>query len=397
MARSEYKVFSQGKIANLTLKNRIVRSATGEGAVTREGIFTDKMLPIYRDLAKGGAGMIVTGLIAPMPEARALNEQSCLWTEEHKKEVAKIANEVHSNSSDCKIIAQLCHGGGQKLTDNVECVGPSAYTSPVSKKHIRELSENEIREIIDAFINAAVMTKEAGFDGCQLHAAHGWLLSAFLSPYTNHRTDYFGGSVKNRVNIIKDIVAGIKEKIVGFPILIKINCDDSVVGGIDIDNFHELAKEIERTGVDAIEISGGTWDCLVRTEEELGFFPIPIPEAHIRINSPEKQSYFARYTEQLDISIPIILIGGHRNIDRMEEIVNQGKVDFVSMCRPFICEPDLPNRWLKGKGSANAECISCNLCIFAAKSGGVACTYKVKNLKGKEIEEMQKILGGLFD
>jgi 2,4-dienoyl-CoA reductase-like NADH-dependent reductase (Old Yellow Enzyme family) len=135
-------------------------------------------------------------------------------------------------------------------------------------------------------------------------------------------------------------------------------------GGIDFDNFPELAEEIEVLGIDALEVSGGMWDCLVRSEEELGFRPVPAPDAHTRIGRPEKQSYFLKYAERLNLNIPVILVGGNRNIERLEEIVRQGKVDFIALCRPLIREPDLPNRWLQGRGKNAAQCISCNSCIY---------------------------------
>jgi 2,4-dienoyl-CoA reductase-like NADH-dependent reductase (Old Yellow Enzyme family) len=133
---------------------------------------------------------------------------------------------------------------------------------------------------------------------------------------------------------------------------------------LDETTFPELACEIERSGFDAIEISGGMWDCLVRPEEELGFRPVPAPESHTRINDPSKQSYFLPYARNLDLSIPLILVGGNRDVERLEAILANEPVDFLAMCRPLISEPDLPNRWLEGRGSSDTDCISCNSCIF---------------------------------
>jgi len=134
---------------------------------------------------------------------------------------------------------------------------------------------------------------------------------------------------------------------------------------VDRDNFPALAQEIERAGVDAIEISGGMYECLFRPEAELGFRPVPAPESHTRIQKPEQQSYFLRYTEGLDVAIPLILVGGNRDVERLEAILQDGKVDFIALCRPLIREPDLPNRWRDGVGSSLAQCVSCNSCIYA--------------------------------
>jgi 2,4-dienoyl-CoA reductase-like NADH-dependent reductase (Old Yellow Enzyme family) len=120
-----------------------------------------------------------------------------------------------------------------------------------------------------------------------------------------------------------------------------------------------------RAGVDAIEISGGMWECLFRSEEELGFRPVPAPESHTRIGRPEQQSYFLEYAERVDVPVPIILVGGNRDVERLEAIVQGGKVDFIALCRPLIREPNLPNRWRAGVGKRLPECVSCNSCLYA--------------------------------
>jgi 2,4-dienoyl-CoA reductase-like NADH-dependent reductase (Old Yellow Enzyme family) len=176
-----------------------------------------------------------------------------------------------------------------------------------------------------------------------------------------------------------------------FPILIKINCDDHVKGGIGLDSFPELAGEIERTGVDAIEVSGGMWDCLVRPEEELGFIPAAIPEARTRINTPERQTYFLRYVENLRLSVPILLVGGNRNIERMENILHEGYVSFFSLCRPLINEPALPRRWLEGQGKETADCVSCNGCMLTLMKDSVSCLLKKNKLQQAGFKSISRI------
>ncbi len=271
--------------------------------------------------------------------------------------IEQMAHIVHASKSECRIIAQLENG-------NLNAA-PSVISSPFSKRKVRPLSVVEIGDIVDCFVEAILDVKEVGFDGVQLHAAHGGLLSRFLSPYTNRRDDAYGGSVSNRVRIIHEIISAARPSVRDFPILIKMNCTDYLDGGIDIETFPRLAREIEKTGVDGVEVSGGMWECLVRSEQELGFRPVPAPESHTRIRNHEKQSYFLKYAEKLDLDIPVILVGGNRNIERLEEIVRQDKVDFIALSRPLIREPDLPNRWLEGRGNQTTECISCNSCIFA--------------------------------
>jgi 2,4-dienoyl-CoA reductase-like NADH-dependent reductase (Old Yellow Enzyme family) len=206
--------------------------------------------------------------------------------------------------------------------------------------------------------------RDLGYDGVQFHAAHGTLLCDFLSPYTNKRTDDYGGTTENRVRIISEIVAGARNEVGDYPILIKANCTDYIVGGTNIDTFPELALQIEGAGIDAIEVSGGRYDCLLRSEEELGFRPVPAAESHTRINSIEKQSYFYPFAEKLNCTIPIILVGGNKDVENVEKLLQKGKVDFIAMCRPIICEPNLANRWLQGRGKSRAACRSCNSCIY---------------------------------
>jgi 2,4-dienoyl-CoA reductase-like NADH-dependent reductase (Old Yellow Enzyme family) len=259
---------------------------------------------------------------------------------------------------------------------------------------MRPLTTAEVHRLVDCFVDAILWMKEEGFDGVQLHAAHGGLLSQFLSPYTNRRDDAYGGSIKNRARFVTQIVSRAKEKIGDFPVLIKMNATDYVEGGIDAETFPALAKEIAASGVDAIEISGGMWDCLARSEEELGFRPVPAPESHTRIKSPEKQSYFLKYAQGLDLDVPVILAGGNRDVERLEQIVRQGKVDFVGLCRPLISEPSLPKRWLEGQGGSGTGCISCNSCIYdmivhpgREEPGLVACVFKQDREKHKAAQK----------
>jgi 2,4-dienoyl-CoA reductase-like NADH-dependent reductase (Old Yellow Enzyme family) len=379
VGRHDNRIFSAGKIGNLTLPNRLVRSATWDPSIIVRRRMTDEVLSLYRELAIGDVGMIITGgfpvLEEKNPDGEGSGEGTRSYDDVHLEGSDRMVDVVHGSGTGCKIVAQLEVG--------YLGAGPSAIPSPFLEEMIRPLSTDEIRTIVDCFVEAILRMKAYGFDGVQLHAAHGGLLSGFLSPYTNRRDDAYGGSVKNRARIVQEIVSQARDSVGDFPILIKMNSTDYVEGGIDADTFPGLAVEIESAGIDAIEISGGMWDCLVRSEEELGFRPVPAPESHTRINRPDRQSYFLKYAESLDLDIPVILVGGNRDIERLEEIVRQGMVDFIALCRPLISEPDLPNRWLEGRGSHTTECISCNSCIYAMivhpgrpEPGVVTCVFK---------------------
>lgn len=359
MRRDNYKIFSEGRIGKLKLLNCLVRSATWDPSILKSRKMTEEVLNLYQKLALGGVGSIITGGF-PVFSERPQNENSGNWISTYAdlrvEEIERMVEVVHISRQECKIIAQLENG---RLSAQ-----PSEIESPYSKRKLRPLTLEEISDIVDCFVEAIIDMRKAGFDGVQLHAAHGGLLSRFLSPYSNRRDDIYGGSISNRVRIIYEIVSKARQLVGNFPILIKINCTDFIEGGTEINTFPGLTHEIENTGVDAVEISGGMWDCLVRSEEELGFRPVPAPESQTRISSPEKQSYFLKYAEEIDLDIPVILVGGNRDIERLEEIINQCKVDFIAMSRPLIREPNLPNRWLEGQGRSTTECISCNSCIY---------------------------------
>jgi 2,4-dienoyl-CoA reductase-like NADH-dependent reductase (Old Yellow Enzyme family) len=375
-ARNSYRIFSEGAIAGLKTKNRLVRSATFEAAGTHEGMVTDTYVDFYKTLARGGVGTIITGWMSVAANGRSMHNHIGIWDDRFISGIKKAADAVHGEAPDTVLISQIGHAGRNIVSKNdmSEPVGPSAVPVPVLKKRARGLTLEEIEKIIKQFVDAIVRVREAGFDGVQLHGAHGYLLSAFLSPYTNHRTDRFGGSLENRVRVVSDIVSGARKKVgPDFPILIKVNADDFMPGGIDITTFPALANKIEASGFDAIEVSGGTWDCLARTEEELGFFPLPLPESRTRIDDPAKQSYFLPYAMLLDLKIPVILVGGNRSVERIEGIFKNSPVDFMSLARPLIAEPDLPNRWLSGDGPGTARCQSCNACFLTLTKGPVHC------------------------
>jgi 2,4-dienoyl-CoA reductase-like NADH-dependent reductase (Old Yellow Enzyme family) len=355
MGRDEYSIFSEGKIGNIRLKNRLVRSSTVEGIFWTRKV-TVEVLNFYKELSEGGVGLIIAGNTPAAENPRVDTNGKISYDEFEIEGLERIAEIVHGSATGCKVVKQV---GGELWG-----VAASAYPTKFPKRKQREVSKEEIRMIENRFVREISKLKEDGFNGVQLHGAHGYFLCSFLSPYMNRRTDEYGGSVRNRVRIVREIVSKARDKIDDFPILIKVNCTDNVEGGTDINTFLEIAREIEDTGVDAIEVSGGITECLIRTEEELGFRPVPSPSAHTRINKLEKQSYYLKYAESLDLSIPVILVGGNRDIERLEKIIRQGKVDYIALSRPFISEPDLPNRWKEGRDSSTTECISCNSCFY---------------------------------
>ena len=348
--RDNYKVFSESRIANLRLKNRLVKAATVEGAA-QNGEISDLGVAFYKALSEGGVGLIISGMTAVMREDMPFSTMTCIYEDRLISSIHKIADAVHQAQNECKAVAQIGHGGMNTPAERP--VAPSAIAWPKIKKVLHVLSTNEVENIVTHFVRAAMRVREAGFDGVELHCAHGYLLSSFLSPYTNRRTDKYGGSMDKRVTIVREIVAQVRQRTgADFPILIKMNCNDDVEGGIDIDSFPALANEIAKTGVDAIEVSGNN---MVRTE----------------LDDLEKQSFFRKYAEKLNMDIPVILTGGNKSIELIEKIAQKGKVDFFGFARPLIREHDLPNRWLKGIGGEECTCISCNRCLHFMMIGSL--------------------------
>jgi len=360
MSRDTYTIFSPGRIGPLTLPNRLVRSATWDPSILRTRHLSDQVLDLYRELAAGGVGLIITGdfsvMRAGLLEAGAPGGKGFSYHDVRIEGFGRLPQVVHATSAACRIVAQI--------SGDTPGVAPSAMPSPFTTEVPRALSTAEIHTIVSSFVETIAGLREDGFDGVQLHAAHGGLLSCFLSPYSNRRQDEYGGSVRNRTRIVREIVAGARERVGEYPLLIKVNGTDYLEGGLDLDSFSELAAELERAGLDALEVSGGMWDCLVRSEQELGFPPAPSPESHTRIGHPSRQSYFLPYAQRLALAIPVILVGGNRDVERLEDILCRGEADFIALCRPFISEPHLPRRWLERRGSSGSDCISCNGCLY---------------------------------
>ncbi|GAG83730.1 unnamed protein product, partial [marine sediment metagenome] len=287
----------------------------------------------------------------------------------------------HEHGEGCKVALQIVHAGRQSHHIK-EPLAPSAVMENFSKKMPREMTIDEIEETIEAFSQASRRAKEAGFDAVQLHGAHGYLISEFLSPYTNKRTDEYGGNTDNRIRFVEKIYRRSRE-LVGddFPILIKMNCDDFLDGGITLEESMKITKILNNIGFDAIEISSCMWETVRRKKEEIGWKPTYIPESRMAVGTLNEPAYHLPYAKEIKkgIDIPLILVGGINSIDLVEEILNKDDADFVSFCRPLIREPDLPNRWIKRIGSSTVECDYCNSCMTTLFSTGLLCPKKEKS------------------
>jgi 2,4-dienoyl-CoA reductase-like NADH-dependent reductase (Old Yellow Enzyme family) len=391
--RKDSIVFTPAHIGQLEIKNRLVRSATYESAATSKGEVSDFLVDLYRTLAKGGVGLIITGYAGVYSKALGPDLSIRADNDDFIASLRKIPQAVHEAAPDCRVILQLVHPGRQviHLQDTaklmpvlppaltayiqkhpevmappreappvVEPTAPSAVYDATFDRTPRALTLDEIKEIIEAFAEGVRRAQEAGFDGVQLHAAHGYLLSSFLSPRTNQREDQYGGSTENRSRIIKDIYQRARRKVGDrFSILIKINTTDFLPGGVDLNEAVRVGKLFSEVGFAAIETSGGTWwEALTRKKDQEAYF---LPGAKAL---KEKTN------------ATVIAVGGFRSFSKVEEVLNSKAVDFVSMCRPLIRQPDLPILWRSGEGPDKAECISCNACLPIRTA--LACRAKIQ-------------------
>jgi 2,4-dienoyl-CoA reductase-like NADH-dependent reductase (Old Yellow Enzyme family) len=347
--RTDYKIFSTGQIGAMTVKNRLVRSATMVAAGS-DGQPTQEHIRLYCELARGGVAVIITGFMLPSRNDKPMVGQIVISEDSYIPGLERLAEAVHETDGECRLVAQIGHSG---MT-----VSPSGIKWPFRwTTKGRTLTTDEVDNIVADFSDAIWRAKTAGFDGVELHGAHAYLLSSFLSPQTNKRTDKYGGSIENRVHIIRAIMDKARKRAgPDFPIMIKLNSDDNTAQGIQPTNFPDLANEIIRTGVVALDVSGNN-------------------KVRRNIENTKDEAYFFTGAKALDVRTPIILTGGNRSVNHMEKLLKTNEIDFIGMARPLIREPNLPNRWLEGVGEDRASCISCNGCIGAISKGKTAyCT-----------------------
>ena len=365
-------IFSKCKIGDVELSNHLARSATWEGMAAENGEVTDKLVSYYGTLAKGGVGLIISSHMYIEKTGRASPWQIGIYDDSLVPGLARLAETAHS--SKAKIFAQLSHGGCHaplELT-GMPPFGVSAINTPYGGQALA-MSSTAVKNRIILFANAAARAIEAGFDGIQLHCAHGFLISQFLSPYYNKRNDEWGGTVENRMRFLLETILAVRLRIGNHPITLKLNASDFIEGGNEPEQMLEIVKLLENSGIDAIELSGGTVNHDGKYTSTRTFDPA----------SPENEGYYIEEAQRYkQISqIPLILVGGFRSLERISQILNDEIADFVSMGRPLVREPKLPKRWKSRKtdNKHRSECISCNGCGAAAMSGkGLKCVLKGK-------------------
>lgn len=367
-------LFKKGKIGKLEIKNRIVMPAMGTSLATSTGEASDEIIKYYEERAKGGCGLIITEITRIDNETGiGTPNQLCATDAYQVPRLEKLARAIHRH--DSKIFLQLHHPGRQshgELIGGKQIVAPSSITCKTIGEEPRELTIKEVEELVKKFIKGAKIAEMSGIDGVELHAAHGYLIGQFISPLTNIRTDKYGGDFKRRMNFITEIILGIK-RVCGkdFPISVRIDGDEFVEGGLTLEESVKACVYLESIGVDAINVSSGTYESGVTIIE-----PISYPQGWKR--------HLAQ-TIKDSINIPVIACDVIRKPDFAEKLIEERNVDFVAIGRGLLADAEWGKKAKERREKEIRPCISCLYCIEQLSKG--SCTKCAVNPRmGRELE-----------
>lgn len=365
-------MFEEAEIGGIRVKNRFVRSATWEGMARDDGSCPVELAEMMADLARKEVGLVISSHAFVSPEGRAGSWQLGVYSDDLLPGLSGMVSAVHEAGG--KAVLQLAHSGNQANSEltGLEPIGPSRVGAKEEFPG-RELDGEEIARVVDAFGRGAQRAKKAGFDGVQIHAAHGYLLSQFLSPYFNARRDDYGGDTACRARIVLEVLDAIRSYVgPDYPVWIKINSQDFLTQGMTPEESLEVCRMLQDRGLDAVELSGGT-----------GKSGSCKPPRTTPIRSSEDEAYYREtalmFKRELDL--PLILVGGIRSFEVARSLVEQGAADFISLSRPLIREPDLVQRWKEGD-TRPSFCQSDSKCFKPIQRGeGIYC-YRLRQESG---------------
>lgn len=352
-------LFQPGSIGTLRLANRLIMPAMGNRLCDAEGHVTERTLDYYRARARGGVGLIVTQLAAVSADT-TLHGNFAVYDDECIPGLRRLAEAIHEHG--VKVIVQLVNFGPLNLFNQVIPEGtsikvPSLMPWMPDNKSYEEVNRNDIDRYVEDFSEAARRVKEAGIDGIEIHACHGCLVSAFLSPVLNRRTDEYGGSVENRTRFACRIIGAVKKKAgADFPVSMRFNCSDDVAGGVTPDEAVRQAVIMETAGADVISIAAGIeyWATL---ESACYSFP---------------EGPLVPMTEKVKMAVGVpVITAAKMGPDLAEQLVEEGKADFIALGRPLLADPELPNKLREGRLEDVRWCLYCNNCL---KVGSVGCS-----------------------
>ncbi len=375
-------LFSPARLGDLEVKNRFAHSGTTESMALESGEVTEALSKRYENLAKGGVGLIMPGAMYVQPSGRHFRLATGIHSDDMIPGLRSLVEAVHAEGG--KIAFQLNHAGRQtvKAIIGQQPIGPSAYKrDPAYLVKPREMSEEDIRETIRAFGRAAGRAAEAGADGVQIHAAHGYLINQFLSPFFNVRSDRWGGSNENRFRFLAETYKEVKANLPSeMAVMVKLNTNDfTPTDGVTPPLAAKYAGWLQQLGIDGVEVSQGSIYGMMNVMR--GGIPVKeMLESQAAWKRPAAWFLLKGMQGKFDLEegynlaaakvvkpalgeVPLILVGGMRRASHMEEVLENGYADFISLSRPLIREPDLVKKFEEGK--EEASCISCNKCFAA--------------------------------
>lgn len=350
-------LLSQGKIGRLTLKNRLIMPGMSDHFSNETGDFIDVCKAYYEERAKGGTALIITSFCYVDKTGQAETCQLRCYEESHLSGLKRLSDGVHYY--DGKIFLQLHHAGRGTSSEitGTQPIAPSAIPAVIDlgedtfeMEMPRAMTKEDIDYIVGRFINSAVLAKRAGFDGVELHAAHGYLLCQFFSPASNIRDDEYGGNTENRTRIAKEIITGIKQACGRiFPISVRISGIDGAENGIDVCEAVKIAKCLESYGADLINVSGGG-----DADNKSIIAPSDVPKNFL--------VYIAEAIKR-EVSIPVAVVGKIRDFDFADNAIADKKTDFICMGRPHIADPYIIKKLKSGREDEIRKCLTCMSCL----------------------------------
>ena len=376
MKKSKFSNLTEpGRIGTLVLKNRVVSSPMITGYATRDGMVTERLLRFYEEKAKGGMGLIIVEYTyIDLKASISAHCQLGAYDDACIIGLAQLAEVMQQNGA--KTCVQIEHCGRQKFIGTPPMVAPSRvpWEELVAMGGVipSELSIEEIEEIVEAFGDAARRVKQAGFDMVEIHGAHGYLITNFLSPHTNRRTDMYGGSLKERMRFGLEVAENVRKKVgPGFPVGVRLSGTEYIDNGVMIEDTIAFAKELENTGINVFHMSGGnhhTMHCQV------------VPS-----NQPLAFNVWAAEAVKKEISVPVIASGSITSAELAEGILEEGKADFVGLARPLLADPYFAKKAEEGRAKETRPCIRCNQgCLQKGIMSGKSLMCSVNVALGRE-------------
>jgi 2,4-dienoyl-CoA reductase-like NADH-dependent reductase (Old Yellow Enzyme family) len=369
-----------GTIGSLRVANRLIRTATSETMATDRGEVTDELIGFYVTLARGGAGLLITGHAYVEEVGQCSARQIGIYSDTLVPALARLTAAVHQNGG--RIFCELSHAGSQSVMPNIAPIAPSIIENAIFERRPREMSADDIERIVGAFGHAARRAAAAGFDGIHIHGGNGYLISQFNSPFSNRRSDKWGGDADRRSRFFLAVYDAIRAAVgPDMPVTARYGLADSSPGQLQVDEGLDRLRVLAARGLNAVE---PTYGLMTTYHENIRPYVAVTPTRAVqdwvlpRLWAPaQPEAYylpFARAVKEA-VDIPVILVGGIRSTGQMRRILRAGEADFLAAARPFIREPDFPQS-LKAGRQGLLDCVSCNICLAHDGTDALKCWRK---------------------